>query len=439
MERLIVRFGRLASCLLLVAACGPTATAITTPPPGIAGPPLPSGGLSTPALSTPALSTPVPTISVPPDSRWQLASDFPADNAYEVVSIVNTGNGFTAAGSAPAPGEDYYGRSQGLVWTSADGQSWQVTADPGLLYTEPLKLAALGSDQYIVGDYEPCTAGDTTCADGDKAGNSVFRSSAAGGWSMLPQNADLQAAGFIDGMIAGHDQLLVYGGAGDDAGTTTVWRSSDGTNWSSFADPELEQITAMTATSSGFVMFALTYNGSSNVEGLVALSSADGASFSPLSLPDLSALPYPEIDGVATNGSSVVGVGYTEDDQGNDTALVLFSADGTNWSVAHDSDGSFTGSNLADVVAIDSGYLGFGYAYASVDSQQLVPQAWYSADGQNWRALAKIPGAFDDVDASAASSQAALYITDITNDVSATDVQIDLYPWYAPISSLLAP
>ena len=431
MERLITRLVRIAVCTLFVAACGPTATVITTPTPVAAGPPAPSGG--SPTITPSPL--PPPTVSVPPGSRWQLLSDFPTQNAYEVVSVVNTGSGFIAAGTSPAPGEGYEGRSQGLVWTSADGQNWQSVADPALLYTEPIKLAVLGNDQYVIGDYEPCSVNDSTCADSGKAGNTMFHSS-GGGWTMLPQNPDLQN-GFVDGMIAGRGQLLVYGGASDDAATTTVWRSSDGTNWASFAAPDLEQITAMTTTANGYLMFAATYNGSSDVQGVVARSSTDGSNFTPVALPDLSAFQYPEIDGLTTRGNSIVAVGYSEDDQGNDVALVLFSPDGTNWTVGHDTDGSFAGNDLQDVVAIDNGYLGFGYSYQS-DSDLLTARVWYSADGQNWRQLPAVPGTFTDIDAWAASSQAAIYFTYSENDTSSQSA-IAIYPFYASVPALLAP
>jgi hypothetical protein len=427
MDGLTVRFVRLVACLFLVAACGPTATAISTPTPDTAGPPLPSGLFTAP---------PPPTVSVPPDSRWQLLSNFPAQNAYEIVSMVNIGSGFVATGAAPAPGESYGGRSQGLIWTSADGQTWNATADPALLYTEPLQLAVLGSDQYLIGDYEPCAVSDQTCTDLDKSGYALFRAPAGGSWSMVSGSAGFQT-GIVDGMIAGHGQLLVYGGADDDAETTTLWRSSDGTNWSSVGDATLEQITAMAATPSGFVMFAATFNGSSAVGGLVARSSVDGINFSPLTMPDLSAVGYPEIDGVAAKGSSLVAVGFGGDAQGNDEGLALFSPDGTNWSVAHDSDGSFAGSDLVDAVAIDNGYLAFGYATG--DSGNLTARVWFSADGQSWRALADIPGSFTDVNAWGASSQAAIYFTDIENDISAENVVITVYPWYAPLGSLLSP
>lgn len=429
MERLTVRLTCLVACLLLVAACGPTATVITTPPPGIAGPPLPSGGLVT--------LPPPPTVSVPPNSRWQLLSGFPAHDAYELVSLVTTPDGFVAAGAAPVPGEGYYGRSQGLVWTSADGQTWQVSADPALLYTEPLKLVALGSNQYVVGDYEPCSSSDQTCADANKAGYAVFQSSSGSGWTMLPENSDMRQ-GTVDGMIAGHDQLLVYGGGSDADVTTTLWRSSNGTDWTASTMTDLQQITAMAATATGFVMFALTFNGSSGVQGLVARSSTDGSNFSPLTLPDLSNMPYPEIDGVTTNGSSVVGVGFTEDDQGNDTGLALFSPDGTSWSVGHDVDGSFANSDLVDAVAIDRGYLAFGYSYTTADAQNLTARAWFSADGQSWRALADLPGAFTDIDAWGASSRAAIYFTDISNDTSGQDVSTAIFPWYGQLDNLLA-
>lgn len=429
MERLTARLTRLVACLVLVTACGPTATVITTPPPGIAGPPVPSGGLVT--------LPPPPTVSVPPNSRWQLLSGFPAQNAYELVSLITTPDGFVAAGAAGAPGEGYYGRSQGLVWTSTDGQTWQASADPALLYTEPLKLVALGSDRYLVGDYEPCATSDQSCADSNKAGYAVFQSSAGSGWTMLPENAGMRQ-GTVDGMIAGHDQLLAYGGASDNAVTTTLWRSSNGTDWTASAMPDLQQITAMSATATGFVMFALTFNGSSDIQGLVARSSTDGSNFSPLTLPDLSNVPYPEIDGVTTNGSSLVAVGFAEDNQGNDTGLALFSPDGASWSVAHDIDGSFADSDLVDAVAIDRGYLAFGYSYATAAAQNLTARVWFSADGQSWRALADIPGAFTDIDAWGASSQAAVYFTDISNDTSAQDVSTTIFPWYGPLDNLLA-
>lgn len=415
-------------CLLIVTACGSSGT--STPTPEVLGPPLPDTGSGAPGT---------PAVSVPPDSRWQLLSPFPAQNAFEIVSAITTQAGFVATGAAPAPGEGFYGRSQGVVWTSADGLTWQASGNSGLLYGEPLYLAALGTDLFILGDYEPCSVDDQSCSQLANSGNALWRSSAGGGWEMLPLPAGIQGA-YLNGMVAGHGQLLLYGTADDDAGTPTVWRSSDGTNWSSYVAPAgFDDVTAMAATATGFILFGPTYDPVADSYGMAALASTDGASFSPLQLPDLSAMPDAEIDSVTAKGSSLVAVGYNSDQSGNDQALVLFSPDGTSWSVAHALDGSFAGCDLANAAAIANGYLAFGYLYPSADSDNTIPQAWFSADGLSWRVLDPVPGTYIDVPTFGASSHAAIAFTAIENDISDTDVQVMIYPWYASFDRLLAP
>ncbi len=432
MERLKLDPARaLAVCVgaVLVAACGPTATAITTPtvaPPATVGGPL----ASVPPFSPP----PAPSLSVPPDAAWQLLSSFPAGTAYEVMSTVVTPDGLVAAGYGPQPGEDYFGLRQGITWRSSDGLNWQMSADPELKYETPQTMVALGSDVYLLGDYTECSQlYDDNCTESPKAGNVIWRSSGGGAWQMLPQDPGMQAA-FVDGLAAGHDRLIAYGSADDDAGTPTIWASSDGANWTSSTNlGGISQATAFEPTPGGFVMFGIPDD--SSAADLAAATSSDGASFTAAQLPDVSSFPGAEIDGVAVGANGMAAVGYGNDDNGDLLGFALFSSDGTDWSLASDTDGSFQGSAVVEIEAVSNGYVAFGFTPDQNDAA-IVGRAWFSPDGQSWHAAATTSASFDDLDSVGVIGNTAVMFSLIETDISDTNISSTIYPWYATLDQL---
>ena len=89
-------------------------------------------------------------------AAWQPLGDFPFAGAFEVTSVTATRSGFAAVGFGAVPGETYFGRRQGIVWTPADGRTWQQSADPALQFVTPEEIVALNDSLYVFGTIQAC-------------------------------------------------------------------------------------------------------------------------------------------------------------------------------------------------------------------------------------------------------------------------------------------
>ena len=444
------------ACVALVLAlgligCGPTAEVLTTPTPGRASsPPQTPGVQPTTSLAPGATAAPgttagqtddaaeslAPGASATPYSGqvWQALTDFPTADASEVTSVTATSDGYVAVGFGPYPGEDYFGRRQGIVWRSTDGRTWQPAVDPSLQFVTPEEIVALGDALFLFGTVETCNLSlDDGCVEPPESGWAVWRSIAGAAWERLPQLASMQT-GTIDGVIVAGGALVAHGWAGEDS-QATVWTSADGITWSQTADlAEIDQVTAMAELpSGGLVAFGSTYSSDLGDIELRAASSTDGVHFARIDVP---ALPATMIQAAVPGPGGIVAVGDGEDLDLNFNGVTLQSADGLTWTQTSASDGSFAGSALEAVHAVPSGYVAIGIEPLPDDFGVATGGSWSSTDGLSWRTLAPLGGQFSVLDASAAGATGIVAFTVTEEETDDESVTSSIAAWFAPLEAL---
>ncbi len=414
------------SAAVLAGACG---SGLGTPPPTRV-----AGSTPTAALTgaQPSHSANNATPGSGPGGFIELA-DFPAGGAFEVTGAVAMADGYVAVGFGGMDGADYFGRRQGLVWRSSDGRSWEPEAPASLANVTPVRIAGLGSDLLILGLLSAC-AGEDGCAEPPEAGYGLWRAASDGSWQRLTPPADLQQALSVDDLVAGWDRLAAFGSAADERETPTLWSSTDGQSWTVTTDLSgLDPLTAFGATANGFVAFGTVLRPASDSADLAAGVSSDGITFTPATVP---ALANSAIDDVAVGASGLVaaGRGYVDEDT-ELRALVLFSADGNAWIEGAAEDGSFSNAALVAAHAVSAGYVAIGFKLDESDFAFQAGQAWISADGQRWRALASI-GEVSLITASA-SGAGGLVVFSADQVEDETGVTSTVGAWFAPQSALV--
>jgi hypothetical protein len=440
--------------VLGLAGCGPTAEVVATPTPlepistpagSVVGQSLaPSSDAATPSGSSPpAVATPAPSGVTPsavatapgtpvPGSIWQTLTDFPSAGAFEVTSVAATPAGFTAVGFAAMPGEDYFGRHQGVVWRSTDGRTWEGAADPALQFVTPEDVVALGDSLFLFGTYEMCGLNlDDECQEPPDTGWAVWRSASGGPWERMPQLVDMQT-GTVDGATTANGSLVCFGWTGDES-LPTIWTSPDGASWNQTSDlAEIEQVTAVAGTPSGVVAFGTGYSPELDDLELLVAASSDGSHFGSTDAPQL---PGTAIQSVAAAGSGLVAIGDTEDVDFNVTGVALHSSDGLTWSQGSASDGSFNGAAGRAALTVPTGYVGIGIVPDPNDFGVLSGISWFSVDGQSWRTLAPFGSGFSDLDTSASGPAGivAFTVTEVETDVSVTST---ISAFFAPVEAL---
>jgi hypothetical protein len=447
--------------VLGLAGCGPTAEKSPTSRP-LAPSSTPAGtavgqsssvpstsNASPPEGSPPAVATPVasgagatpgsapsgaPTAPGTPvaGSIWQSLTDFPSAGAFEVTSVTATTTGFTAVGFAGMPGEDYFGRHQGVVWRSTDGRTWEGAPDPALQYVTPEDVVALGDTLFLFGTFEMCGLNlDEECEEPVDAGWAVWRSVSNGVWERLPQLAEMQT-GTVDGATTANGSLVCFGWTGDES-LPTIWTSPDGASWNQTSDlAEMEQVTAVAGTPAGMVAFGTGYSAELDDLELVVAASSDGSHFGRTDAPPLSGTA---IQSVAAGGTGVVAIGDTEDADFNVTGVALHSSDGLAWGQSAASDGSFNGAAGRAALSVPTGYVGIGIVPDPNDSGVLSGASWFSVDGLSWRTMAPFGSGFSDLDTSAAGPAGivAFTVTEIDTDISVTST---ISAFFAPVEAL---
>ena len=414
------------AAVALTAACG---SGLGTPPPTRVP------GSSSSAVPSDAESPQSPASGTPEAGpSFRALTDFPVEGAFEVTGVVATAEGFVAVGFGAADGhEDYFGPRQGIVWRSADGQTWHGLRDSALANVTPLDIAALGGDLFILGALKTCAETRTGCSEVPEAGNAIWRSSAGGPWQRLPPPAGMQQALAVDGLIADTDMLMAFGSAADESETPTVWNSSDGQTWSqTSALADLDPVTALAATPNGFVAFGTVARPEGGTAELAAAVSPDGSFFGAAVVP---LLPDAAVDDVVFGAGGLVGVGHDFTGEGIDLrALALFSADGSAWVEGSATDGSFTDAYLVAAHAVPAGYVAIGFQVDDSDFAVQAGQAWISADGQRWRSMGSI-GEASLITASAAGTP-GLVVFSADQFEDETGVTSTIAAWFSPASAL---
>lgn len=441
---------RRATLVVLAAAligCGPTAEAIITPGPTAqagspAGPTAPtptdSGSGQPPASATPPATTGSPSAgpaASPAGSGFTRLAEFPAAGAYEVTGVTVTRAGFLAVGFGALPGEDYFGRRQGITWTSADGMSWLEMVDPSLEFVTPLRIAARGNDAYMLGLLATCPQiFEDPCPETPEAGNGIWRSIAGGAWERLPVPPEMQL-GLIDAITFVGDQLIVTGSAGDELQTSTVWRSADGASWSATSEVGgLDPVSAIGAGPSGLVAFGTSFVAELEHNLVTAATSPEGATFTPAVVPEVFDAA---ISSIVAGSNGLVAVGYGETDSLALVAIALHSVDGLAWAQATSSDGSFDDGGLVEVHALDAGYFAIGFEPDPDDFLIQTGATWYSADGLTWQSHILLDGTFTQFSASALGPGGLVIFTADQEEFDDETVNSVINAWFAPTAALI--
>ncbi|HEY4609111.1 MAG TPA: hypothetical protein VIH06_07900, partial [Ilumatobacteraceae bacterium] len=265
---------------LIASACGPTAQAIrpTLPPRSIQ----PGDELPQPTDSVSAAQSVAPAASgtTPPGGIGQPISGFTQGSAYEVTDATATPAGGLMAVGFAGMGEGYYGLHRGVVWTSADGQTWQQTMDAALLDVSPTKVLAIGDNVYLFGEYEACSQlTEDECPDDPNAGTVLFRSTSGGPWEQVAQTTDIIGASF-EGVATWNSSIVAWGSAADENSTTTVWTSADALTWRATTDlAGLDPVDSVAAGGPGLIAFGSKFDDTIEDTQLVGGASTDGAHF----------------------------------------------------------------------------------------------------------------------------------------------------------------
>jgi hypothetical protein len=352
-----------------------------------------------------------PTAPIPTPfnaTSWQRLGDFPFAGAFQVTSVTATPDGFAAVGFAAAPGEDYFGRRQGVVWTSVDGRAWEPSADPAFESVTPEKIVALEDALYVFGTIDPCDVdAPDECAEDVVAGWAVWRSVGGGTWEMLPQYSQFESGG-IDGVTVAYGNLVAYGWAGDEQ-LPTIWVSADGSNWGSTTSvADMDLITVVSEAPGGVAAFGTRDSEELNDIELIAAFSPDGVSFGPVAAPDV---PGTTVNALASGSAGLVGVGESADPDLNFTGFAVHSLDGQAWAVGSASDASFDGADLLAVHAVPGGFLAIGIVPDTDDLEVSAGFSWISDDGISWSGLSGFGESFTQISASAAGSVGVIVFT----------------------------
>jgi hypothetical protein len=418
----------------LLLACGPEAVMPTPSPPTATVAPPTASPPASPAPGTPPGATPTPGMSPPPGETWLYLTDFPAEEAIEVSSVVARGDGFVAVGFEPVPGEGFGGRRNGVVWTSTDGRSWARSRPPAFDFFAPLYIADLDGALYAFGEYSICPefSEEDECEDVPDAGIAAWRSTDGSEWQRLTVPDSMRDA-IIDGAVVGLGRLVVYGGAGDDLSGVT-WLSVDGEQWHEIRDvTAVDPISALAAGPERLVAFGTRYLPlDDDIETLAGHS--DGGGFQPAALP---AGQRGRIHAVVHGPVGFVAVGMVFD-PASAGAVALVSADGTAWTPAASVPGDVGFHHL---LALPGGYLAIGLEASDVDFGIERATAWFSADGLTWAEHGDLLGGeFRQLSGSAAGPGGAVVFAsqfeEIDDEEPADLSSGSIHAWFAPPAAL---
>ncbi len=355
--------------------------------------------------------------------------------AYEVTGVAVTPTGYVAAGFA-GTGQGYFGNHQGVIWTSTDGMTWQQSVDPAFLDVSPTSIVAVGNDVYVFGLFSTCSdIVDDTCTEDPNSGTVVFRSTSGGPWEQLAQTTDIITAEF-DGVRAWGSDLVAWGGAGDDNGTTTIWTSSDGLTWAPTTRVGgLDPIDVVGAGGPGLVAFGVQFVESIEDDQLVASSSTNGTEFIPAFVPNVTAASVVD---VVSGPGGMAGVGWAASDTTPSLGIGVFSTDGNNWIQTSATDSSFDNTLINDVHSSATEYVAVGSTIDETDMTLQTARAWVSADGRSWHSLGNFGGLFSQYGASALGPTGLVVFTadESDSDELGTDVKSTIYGWFVPNSDL---
>jgi hypothetical protein len=413
------------------------AQTLPTPTPSPTAPPTPvltavpdlSPGAA--ATSSPSSGAASPTAAA--GNPWQYLSDFPAEDAIEVSSVIGTPAGFVAVGYQPIPGDGYYGRRQGVVWRSADGMAWERLVPVEFELASLEHIALLNDQLYAFGWLSACDVViDDPCADLAEAGWTVWSSNDGASWTRLPQSPALKTAD-LGGVVVGPDLLAAHGSTGDDSATPAVWLSADGQTWEETRELAGLEIDAMASGPHGFAAVGSRYVTDLDEIEALAARSADGRAFEPAQLPG--SLPV-AFRSMAATDAGYVAVGYADHEDQPLMASAIVSADGLAWSAAPAQEG-FVDLGFHHVSVVPGGYLAIGFVPEADSFDRQLGSTWFSADGLSWVRAGDLQGAaYQQLSGAAVSGAGMVIFAGDIDEEGGEEVISTIHAWFSPIDGL---
>ena len=193
---------------------------------------------------------------------------------------------------------------------------------------------------------------------------------------------------YVDQVVSKGDRLVAFGQVGQSEfdENYVLWYSSDGTNWSRFAEPsfdgagQLSQIFALFATSHGFIAFADVYEAINGDGWNAVLSSPDGRDWQ-VQRVDLS---YDDRTSFGQIGDTLVAY---DERYGLST-----STDGITWTATTAPD---FGDRSIGFRTVDGQLLAVGQQKHDQGDSQGTIYGWESSDGSNWTPMGALFGDSD--------------------------------------------
>ena len=306
-------------------------------------------------------------------------TSFPQGNAYEIDGVAATANGFVAVGYQYT-GQGGTGPSQGLVWTSADGMTWQLNADPAFLEVSPNGVVAMGSDVYLFGDFSLCdyiTDENQDCTEDPNAGTVIFKSSNGGAWQQLAQTQDILKAEF-DGITTWNSTLVSWGYDAANGDPTPM----DEHRWTDLDAHEQPERLRFDRCRRGR-WSGRCRPGRSLPRGhrRRAADRQDFDRWAYVHGRNAAARYRSRVVGIVAGPGGMAAVGSGVSDEQPSVGFALYSPDGVTWSEANASDNSFDNGVINEIHSNGSGYVAVGSTVGE-DFTMQTGRVWVSADGQ---------------------------------------------------------
>jgi hypothetical protein len=285
----------------------------------------------------------------------------------------------------------------------------------------------------MAGDLATCSPLAEKCTDVPQAGNGIWKSTNGGAWELLPQAPDMQQ-GYLDNMFLAGDRLVVFGGAGESE-DTTVWMSQDGVSWTSTTDlGGMDPVTSMAVGPAGFSAFGTIFDDAAFDVVLVATTSTDGVHFTPATAPQRDGSG---IDALAVGPAGMAGVGYHTSPAFDIDGVAVHSTDGVTWTQGTNNDGSFAGSGLQTIHALaGGGDEALGYTPRNDEFSLEDGAAWFSADGVDWKLIARLDGGFSTLNAAELGPTGIIAFAAEQTDLGDDSVGSTVHAWFAPLAAL---
>lgn len=332
--------------------------------------PVQTGYYSTDGVTWDSLSTPFPQYRSlitriggysTVDGEWQqvVGHSFGGGNGFGDSSNVET------TAMASFAGALYVGTtssSGGEIYSTTDGQTWQLDNNPGFGTSNNSGIATLIS---FNGDLFASTMNSAH-------GSQVWRMSVPPSWNRVA------FAGFGDSLNSTTPSASIFGGrmylGTSNINGCEIWMTGDGTSWSQvhtngFGDPQNQSAESMT------VFNRELYVGTSNVAGAQLWKSPDGIVWFPIMTEGFGSTDNSSITDLAVMGGAI----YAGVSNSTTGAEIWRSDDGTGW--LQIAGGGF--GDPANSAFDELGVSDYGLA-AGVSGPSNPGTIWMSPDGVTW-------------------------------------------------------